>query len=82
MTKQKLENILQNTDITNECRYLVEPRYGGGVFYNIQAEQKTCWQTVCLLIDKEIKTYEKNSVYIVKFKGDVLRVYRKGGMPY
>ena len=84
-TYKTIDNVISDEnkvyDITNECQYRVEPKYNGGHFYQIFAEQKTCWYSVGLYIDGEFKMYGK-SPYTVKFEDKIMKVYRKGPIPY
>jgi len=71
------------TDITDDCKYLVYYKYDDGLFYHIQAEQKSCYRSVATMIDGVLSVSSgiENS-YVVKFKKDVLKIYRIGGMKY
>ena len=69
-------------DITNEVIYKVHEHYQGGVFYNLQAEEKTCWRSIALYVKGELKTFDDTTPYSLKWEGDILKIYRRGEMPY
>lgn len=83
MTTKFKESQKALTDITNDCKYLVYPKHGGGVFYHVQAEQKSCYRSVASIVDGELKISPGiEDDYIIKMKKDILIIYRIGNMRY